>query len=77
MATAHGQVQHINPDGLHRNPAFTHMITVSGPVKVAYVGAQFAVNKDGEIVGRKIWPQTEQIFKNIDACLEAGSKKNT
>jgi enamine deaminase RidA (YjgF/YER057c/UK114 family) len=73
MATeTRGQVQYINPDKLHVNPAFTHVVTISGPVKTVYIGAQWAVDKDGNIVGKgDIAAQTEQIFKNIDACLEA------
>jgi enamine deaminase RidA (YjgF/YER057c/UK114 family) len=68
----HAQVQHINPDKLHKNPAFTHVVTISGPVKTVYIGAQWAVDKDGNIVGKgDIAAQTEQIFKNIEACLEA------
>jgi enamine deaminase RidA (YjgF/YER057c/UK114 family) len=48
------------------------MVTVSGPVRTIYIGAQWAVDKDGNIVGKgDIGAQTEQILKNIDACLEA------
>jgi enamine deaminase RidA (YjgF/YER057c/UK114 family) len=77
MATlARGQVRYINPSALHKNPAFTHMVTVSGPVKTVYIGAQVAVDKDGNIVGKgNIAAQTEQILKNIEACLEAGGAK--
>ena len=35
-----GQVEHINPDGLNVNPAFTQVVTVTGPVKTVYIGAQ-------------------------------------
>jgi len=67
-----GQVQYINPGTLHSNPAFTQMVTVTGPVKTVYIGAQLAVDKDGTIVGKgDIAAQTEQIFKNIEACLDA------
>ncbi len=70
--TEHGQVQYINPDALHRNPAFTQMVTVSGPVKTVYIGAQWAVNKEGTIVGKgDVAAQTVQILSNIDTCLEA------
>lgn len=77
MTTAtHGQVQFINPAGLHPNPAFTHMVTVSGPVKTVYIGAQVAVDRDGNIAGKgDIAAQTEQIFKNIGICLEAASAR--
>jgi len=77
MTTAtHGQVQFINPAGLHPNPAFTHMVTISGPVKTVYIGAQVAVDQDGKIVGKgDIAAQTEQILKNIGICLEAASAR--
>ena len=73
--TTQGQVQYINPGALHRNPAFTQMVTVSGPVKTIYIGAQLAVDKDGNIVGKgDLAAQIEQILKNIEACLkEAGA----
>ncbi len=77
MSTStHGQVQYINPDALHKNPAFTQMVTVSGPVKTVYIGAQWAVDKDGNIVGKgDIAAQMAQILKNIEACLEAAGAK--
>jgi enamine deaminase RidA (YjgF/YER057c/UK114 family) len=76
MPTPHGQVEYINPGALHPNPAFTHMVTVSGPVKTVYIGAQLAVNQDGAIVGKgDIAAQTVQILKNIEVCLEAGGAR--
>jgi enamine deaminase RidA (YjgF/YER057c/UK114 family) len=76
MPTPHGQVEYINPGALHSNPAFTHMVTISGPVKTVYIGAQVAVNQDGVIVGKgDIAAQSVQIFKNIEACLEAGGAR--
>jgi len=47
-----GQVQYINPNGLHENPAFTNVVTVTGPVKTVYVGGQDAVDASGTIIGR-------------------------
>ncbi len=38
QAPAEGSVQHINPDGLPRNPAFTNVVVVTGPTKTVYVG---------------------------------------
>ena len=43
-SSAQGQVQHINPETLHANPAFTNVITVTGPVRTVYVGGQDAVD---------------------------------
>jgi enamine deaminase RidA (YjgF/YER057c/UK114 family) len=66
------QVQHLNPDTLNRNPAFTNVVVVTGPVKTIYVGGQNAVDAAGQIVGKgDIRAQTEQVFKNLQAALEA------
>jgi enamine deaminase RidA (YjgF/YER057c/UK114 family) len=64
--------EHLNPDGLHRNPAFTQAIVVSGPVRTIYVGGQNAVSADGQIVGRRdIAAQTTQVLENIETALAA------
>jgi len=47
--SAHALVEYINPDRLHKNPAFTQVISVSGPVKTIYVGGQDAVDAQGII----------------------------
>jgi len=70
------QIKHINPDGLIKNPAFTQVVTVSGPVKTVYIGAQNAVDGNRQIVGKgDIGAQTEQILKNIDVCLAAAGAR--
>jgi enamine deaminase RidA (YjgF/YER057c/UK114 family) len=67
-----GQVQYINPDDLVKNPAFTNVVTVTGPVKTVYIGGQDAVDASGAIVGKgDLKAQTEQILKNIKAALAA------
>jgi enamine deaminase RidA (YjgF/YER057c/UK114 family) len=72
----HGQVQYLNPPAMHNNPAFTQAVTVDGPVKTVYIGAQTAVDPGGAIVGKgDIGAQTVQIFKNIEACLEAAGAR--
>ena len=68
-----GQVQHINPDVLSKNPAFTNVISVTGNVKTVYIGGQDAVDASGTIVGKgNIKQQTEQVFSNLQAALKAG-----
>ena len=63
--TTQGHVQYLNPEGLHKNPAFTHLVTVSGTVKTVYIGAQVAVDGAGNIVGKgDIAAQTQQILRN-------------
>ena len=71
-----GQVQYINPATLPQNPAFTNVVTVTGPVKTIYIGGQDAVDASGAIVGKgDLKAQTEQILKNIQAALAAAGAK--
>lgn len=72
-AFAESYVQHINPDDLIKNPAFTNVIVVTGPVKTVYVGGQDAVNASGAIIGKgDIKTQAEQVLKNLQTALAAG-----
>jgi enamine deaminase RidA (YjgF/YER057c/UK114 family) len=65
-------VQHINPDTLSKNPAFTNVVVVTGAAKTIYIGGQDAVDANGNIVGiGDIGAQTEQVLKNIQAALAA------
>ena len=73
MTKQAGHVEYVNPPGLHPNPAFSHMVTVSGPVKTVFIGAQVAVDGAGNLVGKgDLAAQTRQILKNIEVCLAAG-----
>jgi enamine deaminase RidA (YjgF/YER057c/UK114 family) len=68
-----GAVQHLNPETLHRNPAFTQAVAVSGAVRTVYVGGQNAVDAAGNIVGRgDIAAQVEQVMHNMQAALASG-----
>jgi enamine deaminase RidA (YjgF/YER057c/UK114 family) len=67
-----GQVEHLNPEGLPQNPAFTNVVIVSGPVRTIYIGGQDAVDATGQIVGvDDIGAQAGQVFANIQTALEA------
>ncbi len=69
----HGQVLHINPDGLSKNSAFTNVIVVTGQVKTIYIGGQDAVDASGTIVGKgDIKQQVERVLANLQAALKAG-----
>jgi enamine deaminase RidA (YjgF/YER057c/UK114 family) len=71
--TTTGQVKYVNPDALNKNPAFSNVVVVSGPVKMVYVGGQNSVDASGNIVGKgDLRAQTEQVLKNIQAALLAG-----
>ena len=70
--STHGQFQHINPDDLSKNPAFTQVVAVTGPGKTIYIGGQDAVDASGTIIGKgDIKAQVEQVFKNLQTALEA------
>ena len=71
MSTS-GQVQHINPANLSKNPAFTQVIAVSGNIKTVYVGGQNSVDASGSIVGKgDLRVQVEQVLSNLQAALGA------
>ena len=61
----------LNPDTMHRNPAFTQVTVISPPAKLIYVGGQNAVNAQGEVVGDDIATQSVQAYKNVITALEA------
>lgn len=64
-------VTRLNPDSMHKNPAFSQAIVVEGPAKTVYVGGQNGVNAKGEVVGDDIASQSAQAFKNVITVLEA------
>ncbi len=75
-SAAQGVVEYINPDALPKNPAFTQVVAVAGPVKTVYIGMQNAVDASGNIVGKgDIAAQTVQVLENIQACLEAAGAR--
>ena len=66
------QIQHLNPGGLSKNPAFSQLVTVAGPVKTIYIGGQDALDASGAIVGKgDLQAQTEQVFRNLQTALQA------
>jgi enamine deaminase RidA (YjgF/YER057c/UK114 family) len=74
--TPSGSVQHLNPEALPRNPAFTQAVVVTGPAKTIYIGMQNAVDVSRTIVGKgDIAAQTGQTLKNLQACLEAAGAR--
>lgn len=67
-----GQIEHINPDGLSKNPAFSQIVTTQGNGKTIYIGGQNSVNENREIIGKgDIARQTEQVMKNLQTALSA------
>lgn len=66
------KIEHINPDGLIKNPAFTNVITIQGNAKTVYIGEMNANDASGQIIGKgDLKAQTEQVMKNIETALHA------
>ena len=71
-----GSVAYLNPDGLHKNPAFSQVVVVAGATKTVYVGGQNAVDSSGTIVGKgDIGTQAEQVAKNVRTALESAGAR--
>jgi enamine deaminase RidA (YjgF/YER057c/UK114 family) len=65
-------VTHLNPEGMHRNPAFSQAVVVEGAARTIYVGGQNAIDADGRLVGAgDLGAQTEQVFANLETVLAA------
>ena len=66
------KMEHINPDRLIKNPAFSQIITTQGNGKTIYIGGQNSVNEKREIVGKNdILLQSEQVMKNLEIALKS------
>lgn len=63
--------RHINPEGLHRSPAFSQAVVVEQPAKTIYIGGQNGVGADGKVVGPTVGEQARQVFRNLAAILES------
>lgn len=67
------EVTYISPDGLHKNPAYSQLVVIKGPMKTIYVGGQNATTKDGQIEGKgDIKAQALQTLNNLKIALAAG-----
>src|SRR3954462_12911428 len=64
-------VRHINPEGLHRSPAFSQAVVVEQPAKTIYISGQNGVGADGKVVGPTVGEQSRQAFRNLAAILES------
>ena len=64
-------VRHINPQGLHRSPAFSQAVVVEHPKKTIYIGGQNGVDSEGNVVGPTLGEQARQAFRNLATILES------
>jgi enamine deaminase RidA (YjgF/YER057c/UK114 family) len=67
------EVAYINPEGLHKNPAYSQLVITKGPLKTIYIGGQNATTKEGQILGKgDIKAQALQTLSNLKIALAAG-----
>jgi len=71
------KIERKQPEGVNvrmqqGKPAYSHVVTVTGPAKMIYIAGQLGRDLEGNIVGHNdMRAQMEQTFKNLDACLKA------
>ena len=65
------QITHLNPESMHRNPAFSQGVLVENPGKLVVVGGQNGVDATGQFVAGDVGAQTAQALRNVLAVLQA------
>ncbi|MEO6396193.1 MAG: RidA family protein [Devosia sp.] len=70
------KLEHINPRGMHKNPAFSQGIVIPAGASTLIIGGQNAVDEMGEVVGKgDIAAQTAKAVDNLVMVLEAAGGK--
>lgn len=67
---------HLNPSGLHTNPASSQGVRIDGG-NLVVVGGQNGTDSIGDVVSNGLGEQTTQAFRNVLAVLaEAGADQS-
>lgn len=45
-------IKYLNPEGLHKHPAYSQVVITEGPGRTIYIGGQNGINANGDIVGK-------------------------
>ncbi len=61
--------RHVNPEGLHRSPAFSQAVVVEQPTKTIYISGQNGVDASGKVDGPTLREQASQAFRNLAVIL--------
>ncbi|MGO1539182.1 MAG: RidA family protein [Leucobacter sp.] len=59
---------HINPSGLHKSPAFSQGVLVTGG-SLLVIGGQHGTDENGELVSADLGEQTKQALQNVLTVL--------
>jgi 2-iminobutanoate/2-iminopropanoate deaminase len=71
------KIERLQPEGMNvrmmaGKPAYSHVVTVTGPQKTVYIAGQLARDIDGNCVGiGDMRKQMQQTLDNLTRCLEA------
>ncbi len=65
------ETKHVNPDTLLNPRGYSHVVTVEGARRLAFISGQVAVDKEGKVVGSDLKTQFKQAAENLVAALAA------
>ncbi len=65
------RITRLNPETMHKSPAFTQVAVVDASAKLVFVGGQNGVDASGKVVGTDVGSQSAQAYKNVITALEA------
>jgi len=66
------EIEHINPDGIYKHPAFTRVVTVKGPMKLIFVAGQTPSDENYEPVAPGDYrAQYVCVMESLETQLEA------
>jgi enamine deaminase RidA (YjgF/YER057c/UK114 family) len=63
-------VEHINPEGLHKSPVFSQGIVVPAGARILIIGGQNGVDDRGQVVSNDLAGQTAKAVDNLIKVLE-------
>lgn len=68
-------LEHLNPDGLLKSPAFSQGIVVPAGARLLLIGGQNGVDASGQLVAKDLGGQTARAVDNLIKVLEAAGGK--
>lgn len=69
------KIEHLNPQSLHRNPAFTQVVSLTAASRLLFIGGQNGVDAMGRVVADDLRSQTAQALRNVIAALDASGAR--
>jgi enamine deaminase RidA (YjgF/YER057c/UK114 family) len=63
-------IQHVNPDGMLKSPAFSQGIILPAGARTLIIGGQNGVDEKGQVVGKSLGEQTAKALDNLIRVLE-------